>query len=174
MSEKDFTLDVGPQELARRMGVPLADIRRNEAVLDFAEAVAASIRKARQARGWSQKELARRLGVTAGRISQYETGDLRHAPSLKTIAEIGYLLGAQLQVPFGVSAREVHVRNRHGKLRVGVARALAVSVDEARALPAQELGNLLSEAVAVLGKEHPELASAPLLSDAVRAELKDG
>src|SRR4029453_1085284 len=47
------------------------------------------LRQFRQARGWSQDELARRLRVTAATISRYETGDLQIDPDqLPVIAEL--------------------------------------------------------------------------------------
>ncbi len=59
-----------------------------------------TIRQLREARGWTQHDLAERLGVDAGSISTWERGASR--PRLK------HLLGlAQL---FGVSIDEIAVK----------------------------------------------------------------
>src|SRR5712691_1975853 len=51
--------------------------------------VGARLRQFRQARGWSQDELGKRLKMTAATVSRYETGDLQiDADQLPVIAEL--------------------------------------------------------------------------------------
>jgi transcriptional regulator with XRE-family HTH domain len=66
----------------------------------------ARLRGLREERGWSQRELGRRLGVLQSKLSKYESGT--HQPSLRTLVHIAslyavstdYLLtGAELPAP---------------------------------------------------------------------------
>lgn len=100
MTRKKLHLDLSESELAEILDVPVGRIRRNEAMLGFVEAVASAIRHAREERGWTQKRLADELGVSVGRISQYETGMLRHAPNLKALAEIAAVLRLEPRFSF--------------------------------------------------------------------------
>jgi transcriptional regulator with XRE-family HTH domain len=85
-------------ELARALGTDTEALRRDRAVFDMIRQSATAIRAARESRGLTQKQLAARLGVTVGRVSQYESGDLRHAPSLRVLAEISHVLDMRAQV----------------------------------------------------------------------------
>jgi transcriptional regulator with XRE-family HTH domain len=86
-------LALDDEELARLLGTSVEALARERAGFDLVHKAAANIRAARLHRGLTQKQLAEKLGVTVGRISQYETGDLRHAPSLRVLAEIAHALG---------------------------------------------------------------------------------
>ncbi|MDD5302420.1 MAG: helix-turn-helix transcriptional regulator [Elusimicrobia bacterium] len=55
---------------------------------DFAQ----QLRRLRTARGWSQRELARRSGVPAGHISQIESGHIK-SPGLTTALKLSVALG---------------------------------------------------------------------------------
>lgn len=49
------------------------------------------IKRARQERGWSQVELARRMTVTQPSVAEWESG--RKAPSMKNLVRLAELLG---------------------------------------------------------------------------------
>lgn len=53
-----------------------------------------NIVRAREERGWLQTDLARRLGISAGRLSKWEKGE--HAPPLAGLADLGRVLGTTL------------------------------------------------------------------------------
>lgn len=55
----------------------------------------ASVRAARKRRGWSQQQLAKRIGLTHGRVGQIERNESA-GPSL----EVWYALGNALEMPF--------------------------------------------------------------------------
>lgn len=66
----------------------------------------ARLRELREERGWSQRELGRRLGILQSKLSKYESGT--HQPSLRTMVRLAdvyavstdYLLtGAELPAP---------------------------------------------------------------------------
>jgi transcriptional regulator with XRE-family HTH domain len=72
----------------------------------FGQELGARLRALRTERGWSQRELGRRLGVLQSKLSKYESGT--HQPSLRTLVRIAslyevstdYLLtGAELPAP---------------------------------------------------------------------------
>ena len=46
----------------------------------------------------TQVQLAERLDISAGRVSQLESGMLRHAPSLKTIAQFATACGEKVEL----------------------------------------------------------------------------
>jgi transcriptional regulator with XRE-family HTH domain len=50
------------------------------------------IRRRRETKGWSQRELARRVRVTHGYVAQLE-GGLRHSPSLRVLRRLARALG---------------------------------------------------------------------------------
>jgi ribosome-binding protein aMBF1 (putative translation factor) len=59
--------------------------------LDAVEAIPSNLIRARIALGWTQKELARRLGTSEQQIQKYEATDYESA-SFKKIAEIANVL----------------------------------------------------------------------------------
>ena len=63
MAWKEMTVD----ELARSLGVSIGEVREKQHLISL-------IIKARKAKGWSQQALAKRIGVTQGRIAQIESG----------------------------------------------------------------------------------------------------
>jgi transcriptional regulator with XRE-family HTH domain len=68
------------------------------------DGIGASLRSAREARGISQRELARRLGVSPSLISQVESGQSR--PSVSTLYGVVNELGVSLDQLFGSSAAD--------------------------------------------------------------------
>lgn len=80
----------------------IADLRRDPEY-DKAVAVVALVREAgdllqqmRERAGLRQTDLAKCLEITPGRVSQLESGTLRHAPSLRTLALWAHACGAEL------------------------------------------------------------------------------
>jgi len=78
----------------------LGQLRSEDPRFDEAQAVVDLVRSAaellvgmRERAGWTQAQLADYLGVTVGRVSQLESGALRHAPSLKMMARIAHACG---------------------------------------------------------------------------------
>lgn len=72
----------------------IQDLRRTRPEFDEAHAVVDLIRntgdmlqRMRERKGLSQIDVAAKLGVTPGRVSQLESGTVRNAPSLKTLAQ---------------------------------------------------------------------------------------
>ncbi|MBS0533205.1 MAG: helix-turn-helix transcriptional regulator [Proteobacteria bacterium] len=61
-----------------------------QAVVEFVRSAARVLADMRERAGWTQAQLADYLGVTVGRVSQLESGALRHAPSLKMMARIAF------------------------------------------------------------------------------------
>lgn len=57
-----------------------------------------SIRWARQDRGWSQKQLAERVGVSQQQIAKLENPD--ENPTLRSLTEVAKALGLRLDVTF--------------------------------------------------------------------------
>jgi transcriptional regulator with XRE-family HTH domain len=49
----------------------------------------------RRRRKWSQEKLARRLGVTRGRLSKWETGE--HSPPMEMLPVLAAALGAGME-----------------------------------------------------------------------------
>jgi len=60
--------------------------------------LAFEIRRLREARGLSQRELAERVGTTQSAIARLEAGNI--SPSLPTLDRIADALGAELTVTF--------------------------------------------------------------------------
>lgn len=59
------------------------------------------LKKLRSERGWSQAQLAKRLGLSASIIAHYELGDRR--PSLESLVEISHVMGVTTDFLLGVS-----------------------------------------------------------------------
>jgi predicted RNase H-like HicB family nuclease/DNA-binding XRE family transcriptional regulator len=61
-------------------------------------AAALEVRWARQERGWSQSELAARVGVSQQQIAKIENPD--ENPTIKTIEKVAHALGMELHLSF--------------------------------------------------------------------------
>lgn len=59
--------------------------------------IAAEISMKRQNLGWSQKELAKKLGVTQGLVSRWERAETNF--TLSTLVKLASVLGMELQSP---------------------------------------------------------------------------
>jgi transcriptional regulator with XRE-family HTH domain len=68
-----------------------------------AEMISALVRNARQARGWSQNELGRRVGMSGKNIWKIENGGQTTTVTLDKIAEA---LGVRLEVAFVADTSE--------------------------------------------------------------------
>lgn len=79
----------------------LSDSDEGRAALTYVELVkqAGALMKAmREAAHLSVGEMASRLGLSTGRISQLESGQLRHAPNLRNLAHYAIQCGVDLQI----------------------------------------------------------------------------
>jgi predicted RNase H-like HicB family nuclease/DNA-binding XRE family transcriptional regulator len=65
---------------------------------------ALEIRRARHARGWTQKQLAEKLGVSQQQIGKLENPD--ENPTLGTIEKVAAALGLELQLSFTPTATQ--------------------------------------------------------------------
>ncbi|MEB2353343.1 MAG: helix-turn-helix transcriptional regulator [Burkholderiaceae bacterium] len=81
----------------RRMKNPQA--RRAYVEAEVASGLAHQIRALRTQRGWTQKDLAARLGTTQGAISRLEDPSYGR-PSIKTLLDVGAAFDVALQVRF--------------------------------------------------------------------------
>lgn len=82
----------------------IEDLRRNPE-FDEAHYFVDLVRKAgdvlermRERKGLSQSQMAARLDITPGRISQLESGTVRNAPSLKTLAQYARHCGEEIEI----------------------------------------------------------------------------
>lgn len=75
-----------------------------------------NIKKARQAAGLSQKELAKALGVSDKTISAYETG--RAMPPSSTLAQIAKITDMSISKIIGVGENEEEIENDKLKERL--------------------------------------------------------
>ncbi|MGF1641699.1 MAG: helix-turn-helix domain-containing protein [Rhodospirillales bacterium] len=82
----------------------IADLRRDDGydeafeVVRLVRAAGDLLARMRERRGLTQTELAVKLGVTPGRIWQLESGTLRNAPNLKTIARWARACGEAVDI----------------------------------------------------------------------------
>lgn len=60
--------------------------------------VALAVAELLEQKGWTQRQLAERIGVTEGRISQLLAADSN--PTMRTLARIGNALGCELEISF--------------------------------------------------------------------------
>ena len=88
MALKSFKADLSDQGVAELLGISVERARRARLQNELVLRVARAIRAQREANAMSQQQVADALGVSAGRISQFESGDLRHTPNLKTLADL--------------------------------------------------------------------------------------
>lgn len=101
------------------------------------------VRAERRARGWSQTELGRRMGVALATVKRLETGDssllITFAMACRALGvDMGHLLSVQWRLP-----------DRH----------LSLSPTQARVLEAVSDGRPLAQAARALGTTHTAVAS---------------
>lgn len=82
----------------------LEDVRANSpdeyddaaATVSLVEKAAETLRFMRKAKGLSRDDMAKALGISPSRVSQLESGALRHAPSLRMMARWARVCGEEL------------------------------------------------------------------------------
>jgi transcriptional regulator with XRE-family HTH domain len=92
----NLNLDAG--QLAELLGVSRTEVELTDAVMALVQRHAALITRMRERRGLSRADLARMLDLSPGRITQLESGEIRHAVNLKTLAEIAHKLDFDIDV----------------------------------------------------------------------------
>jgi DNA-binding XRE family transcriptional regulator len=84
------------QELAAKLGVPWESVQAHSRELDGVIA-GYQLRELRQANNVTQRELARRIGVSQNRISKIEKGQFDKT-QLETVRKYVRALGGELQI----------------------------------------------------------------------------
>lgn len=95
-------LDLDAGQVAELLGVSRDEVALADATIALVERHAALITAMREQRGLTRAELARLLDLSPGRVTQLESGEIRHAVNLKTLAEIAH----KLEFDIGVTARD--------------------------------------------------------------------
>lgn len=67
-------------------------------VVDAVRNVSSMLRRMRDRKGFTQADLAKRLGLSPGRVSQLESGTLRDAPSLQTLMRFAQACGETIAI----------------------------------------------------------------------------
>jgi transcriptional regulator with XRE-family HTH domain len=86
---------------------PIVDLVENDrqfanetAAFDLVQMVVAGLKRMRMRAGLTQAQLAERLGITQGRVSQMESGVLDHAPNFETVAKYARACGEEVGIAF--------------------------------------------------------------------------
>lgn len=121
MNDKSFS-DT-PAGMAEFLGVSEERVELTNAAEELASATGWLVVQVRENEGLSQSDLAEKIGLTsAGRISQFETGQLRHAINLKSLGKVMKVLGYDLAIEAVKSADNqsgrvsVQVKDRNGNV----------------------------------------------------------
>jgi transcriptional regulator with XRE-family HTH domain len=92
------------------VGKVIDDLRKESPDFDSATAeielvrgVGDTLQQMREQAGLTQEALATRLGISASRVSQLESGTLRDAPSLKMLARFAYECGQKIELGYGAA-----------------------------------------------------------------------
>lgn len=88
------------------------------AVVAFVEQCAAQLKQMREDADLHREEMAKLLALTPGRISQLESGALRHAPSLKMMARWAHACGETLVVQTTGTLSEQRKRYQRHKQQI--------------------------------------------------------
>jgi ribosome-binding protein aMBF1 (putative translation factor) len=82
---------------AQLLGTSEKQVELGDAAIALVEAVGTLLTEMREKEGVKQADLAEMIGLSgSGRISQFESGQLRHAINLKSLAKIAAVLGYDL------------------------------------------------------------------------------
>lgn len=82
---------------AKLLGISEREIDLSDSSMHLVDAIAKLLVQIRENEGLTQNDLAEMIGLQgAGRISQFESGQLRHAVNLKSLAKICAALGYNL------------------------------------------------------------------------------
>lgn len=175
-------LDLSVDEVAALLDIDRAEVELADATIALVERHAALITRMREARGLGGADLARLLGLSPGRVSQLESGQIRHAVNLRTLAEIAYKLDFDLDIALrdrraSVADDQMVVHDPYDALQVSV-----VSVPLGEATVAQAAGMNEAEAASFawglaekITLAHPEAADETfVLQPTVLAAEEEG
>lgn len=95
-------LDLDAGQVAELLGVSRDEVALADATIALVQRHAALITTMREQRGLTRADLARLLDLSPGRVTQLESGEIRHAVNLKTLAEVAH----KLDFDIGVTARD--------------------------------------------------------------------
>lgn len=71
--------------------------------------IAAQIKAMRESRGWTQQELAKRMGTTQAQVSMLEKPSPRHPPTINTLLRVAAVFDVALLVRFERWGRAVAI-----------------------------------------------------------------
>ena len=84
---------------AKLLGVSENEVKLSDAAIDFVTVVGKLITEMREKDGLSYSEIAHLIGLKDPNIiAQFESGQLRHAVDLKSLAKIAAVLGYDLKI----------------------------------------------------------------------------
>ena len=99
----------------------------------MAKAIGSAIRAAREARGLTQRELAKAIGMTVPQLSNLEAGTPEN-PGWKTVVKLAKALGLSLDEAAGLKAAK--------PLMAQIPSAVTIAVEKARGQVSQTLETL--------------------------------
>ena len=165
-------LDLSTDEVAALLGIDRAEVELADATIALVERHAALITRMRELRGLGGADLARLLGLSPGRVSQLESGQIRHAVNLKTMAEIAYKLDFDLHVTLrdrqSAESDNTPVADPYSSLRVRVVPVplVGLTVGDVSRMNARELGDMAKNLADRIAYAHPEAAEQGFLREA--------
>lgn len=107
------------------------------AIYDLVNHVAGSLKEMRRQAKLTQAQLAEKLGVSQGWISQIESGLPDHAPSLETVARFALACGFVAQVSFTSEGSAGTARGPQHPFGAAFAAPFAPTAEEAASLKAK-------------------------------------
>ena len=103
--EADLNLaELGADALLDELTLRDPSFAEGSAIYDLVSKVSSLLRQMRSSAELTQAELADKLGMSQGRISQIESGLPDHAPNLEMIARIAHACGVVPQFGFDTSS----------------------------------------------------------------------
>lgn len=97
MKLNELSLDADAR--AKMLDLPVSEVERMDAVLRFNRTLAQMLLSMRKHEGMTQADLAKAVGLQrSGRVSHYESGQIRHAVNTKALAQIVAVLGYNLEI----------------------------------------------------------------------------
>jgi transcriptional regulator with XRE-family HTH domain len=99
------------KELKER-AVARADVKAEYDKLEEEFALLDEFLKARAAAGFTQAEVAERIGTTQSAIARLESGSGKHSPSLSTLRKYAHALGCRLELRL---VKESEARSHGGR-----------------------------------------------------------
>lgn len=89
-----------------------ADVKAEYDKLDEEFVLLDEFLKARASAGFTQADVAERIGTTQSAIARLESGSSKHSPSLATLRKYAHALGCRLELRL---VKEAEVRGRGGR-----------------------------------------------------------